>query len=81
MAQDRSKISELAYLIWESEGRPEDQAVRHWHMAAKAVETLGLLEVAAAMNAGSAADEELAATVEHATMLNAPDRSPKIKSA
>lgn len=28
-------IRELAYQIWESEGRPEGEAERHWEMALK----------------------------------------------
>ena len=28
-----NRIREIAYLIWESEGRPPDQADRHWKMA------------------------------------------------
>jgi len=32
------RIREIAYLIWESEGRPLDQAERHWKMAEHWVE-------------------------------------------
>ncbi|MEL7941621.1 MULTISPECIES: DUF2934 domain-containing protein [Pseudomonas] len=30
---DERRVRELAHQIWESEGRPEGQAERHWRMA------------------------------------------------
>lgn len=33
MKIDEARIRELAHQIWESEGRPEGQAERHWRMA------------------------------------------------
>lgn len=33
MKVDERRVSELAYQIWESEGRPEGQHDRHWRMA------------------------------------------------
>ncbi len=45
------RIRELAYSIWQHEGRPHGQAERHWQMAREAVKTLELAEVAVAMNA------------------------------
>ena len=33
------KIRELAYQLWEAEGRPEGQADRHWFMAIEMLET------------------------------------------
>jgi hypothetical protein len=38
MTDKDRRIRELAYRIWEDEGRPEDQAERHWEMARKIVE-------------------------------------------
>ncbi len=35
MNQDQQRIRELAYQIWESEGRPSGQEQRHWQMACK----------------------------------------------
>lgn len=35
--QRRKRIAELAHIIWESEGRPDGQAERHWSMAEKLV--------------------------------------------
>lgn len=32
---DEQRIRELAYQIWESEGRPEGEEARHWQMAVK----------------------------------------------
>jgi hypothetical protein len=36
-AERQRKISEIAHRIWESEGRPNGQAQRHWQMAEKLV--------------------------------------------
>ncbi|MBE1161815.1 DUF2934 domain-containing protein [Dyella acidiphila] len=36
-AERQRKISEIAHRIWESEGRPQGQALRHWQMAEKLV--------------------------------------------
>jgi hypothetical protein len=33
MSKNEERIRELAYQIWESEGRPQGQAARHWEMA------------------------------------------------
>lgn len=33
MSKNEERIRELAYQIWESEGRPHGQAARHWEMA------------------------------------------------
>ena len=33
MKIDEARVRELAHQIWESEGRPEGQAERHWRMA------------------------------------------------
>ncbi|QJQ95825.1 MULTISPECIES: DUF2934 domain-containing protein [Halomonadaceae] len=37
MADDELRVRQLAYRIWESEGRPEGQQQRHWDMALKIV--------------------------------------------
>ena len=37
---DREKrVREIAYFIWEQEGRPEGQADRHWQAAREIVES------------------------------------------
>ena len=41
MTQQEQQIRELAYDIWQSEGRPEGQEERHWEMARKLVEARG----------------------------------------
>ncbi|MND69917.1 hypothetical protein D3C80_614120 [compost metagenome] len=33
MSKNEERIRELAYQIWESEGRPQGQGARHWEMA------------------------------------------------
>jgi len=38
MSDDAKGIRELAYQIWESEGRPDGQHHRHWQMACKLAE-------------------------------------------
>lgn len=37
MADDEQRVRQLAYRIWESEGRPDGQEQRHWDMAWKIV--------------------------------------------
>lgn len=37
MADDELRVRQLAYRIWEAEGRPEGQEQRHWEMALKIV--------------------------------------------
>ena len=37
MADDELRVRQLAYRIWESEGRPDGQQRRHWDMALKIV--------------------------------------------
>jgi hypothetical protein len=36
-AERQHRVSEIAHRIWESEGRPSGQALRHWLMAEKLV--------------------------------------------
>jgi hypothetical protein len=36
-AERQRRISEIAHRIWESEGRPSGQSLRHWQMAEKLV--------------------------------------------
>lgn len=42
MSTDDKRIREFAYLIWESEGKPEGQETRHWEMACKLAEAEAL---------------------------------------
>ena len=42
MSTDDKRIRELAYQIWESEGKPEGQEARHWEMACKLAEAEAL---------------------------------------
>lgn len=42
MSTDDKRIREFAYQIWESEGKPEGQEVRHWEMARKLAEAEAL---------------------------------------
>ncbi|WGK62678.1 DUF2934 domain-containing protein [Halopseudomonas sp. SMJS2] len=39
MSNDEQRIRELAYQIWESEGKPEGQTDRHWEMACKLLQS------------------------------------------
>lgn len=39
MKVDERRVRELAYQIWESEGRPQGQHDRHWRMARSLAET------------------------------------------
>ena len=35
MNQNENRIRELAYQIWESEGKPHGQSARHWDIASR----------------------------------------------
>jgi Protein of unknown function (DUF2934) len=41
MTDKERRIREVAHQIWEDEGRPADQAERHWEMAQRIVEATG----------------------------------------
>ncbi len=41
MSKDEARIRELAYQIWEAEGCPEGQAMRHWELACVLAESAG----------------------------------------
>lgn len=54
-AERQERTQELARQIWEAEGRPEGQALRHWGMAERLVEA----EIAArAMDGGEQDDAD-----------------------
>lgn len=54
--EDREqRIRELAYAIWEQEGRPEGQSERHWETAETAIKAMERTEVAVTMQADGAA--------------------------
>jgi len=38
MNVDEKRISEFAYQIWQSEGEPEGEELRHWEIASKLAE-------------------------------------------
>jgi len=38
MPDNEARLKEIAYLIWEKEGRPPGQANRHWRMAQSAIQ-------------------------------------------
>ncbi|GGU83037.1 hypothetical protein GCM10009504_44400 [Pseudomonas laurentiana] len=42
MSVEEKRIKEFAYLIWESEGKPDGQEHRHWEMARKLAEAEAL---------------------------------------
>jgi hypothetical protein len=57
--EDREqRIRELAYAIWEQEGRPEGKVERHWETAEKAVEAMDRAEVAVTLRADGATERE-----------------------
>src|SRR5690606_21447695 len=41
---NEEEVRKHAYQIWESEGRPQDQALRHWEMAQKIAASQNQLE-------------------------------------
>jgi hypothetical protein len=44
MDEETESTEVLAYLIWEQEGYPEDQSLRHWLEAETLISTKSLLE-------------------------------------
>ncbi|TDF81547.1 DUF2934 domain-containing protein [Pseudomonas sp. H9] len=42
MSIEEKRVREFAYQIWESEGKPEGQEIRHWEMARKLAEAESL---------------------------------------
>jgi hypothetical protein len=38
MQLNENRVREYAYELWESEGRPEGRAEKHWEMACKSLE-------------------------------------------
>jgi DUF2934 family protein len=44
--EHEQRIRELAHHIWESEGRPQGEEVRHWHMAERLIEASDLAKAA-----------------------------------
>lgn len=62
MNQQEQRIRELAYEIWQSEGRPQGQEERHWEMACKLVETQGSAAPAKAARSRKAASKPVDAT-------------------
>ena len=58
MADREQRIRELAYGIWEQEGRPEGRAETHWLTAERAIEAMDRAEVEITMNAGGAQTTE-----------------------
>ncbi len=45
MSVDEEAIRQLAQLIWETEGKPEGQEVRHWDMATRLAESAAMAPV------------------------------------
>lgn len=41
MASSEKDIRDLAHQLWESEGRPEGQAEKHWKLAIRLIEADG----------------------------------------
>lgn len=78
MSTDDKRIREFAYLIWESEGKPEGQETRHWEMACKLAEAEALAPTKPARtakpNGGKTNSSKTAASKPPAT-------KPKTKAA
>jgi hypothetical protein len=47
MSVDEEAIRQLAQLIWETEGKPAGQEVRHWDMATRLAESAAMAPVRA----------------------------------
>ena len=62
LAIDEHRIRDFAHQIWESEGRPEGQAIRHWAMAVELSKTLTPAELQLAFEQKRSAVDLLSTT-------------------
>jgi hypothetical protein len=74
MNDNDQRIREIAYFIWEEEGRPEGQADRHWRAAQKIVESQDA-------ERKNAEDEPLGKPAEYITPLTSLMRAPSSENS
>jgi hypothetical protein len=65
MTDKEQRVREVAYQIWEDEGRPDNHAVRHWGIAEKIVDEH-------LQQSGSKRD----VAIDDASVFNVPEGSP-----
>lgn len=70
LSVDEHRIRDFAHQIWESEGRPEGQAVRHWAMAVELSKTLTPAELQLAFEQKRSAVDLLSTTRFDPTSTN-----------
>ena len=74
MNSNQQRIHELAHQIWESEGRPHGQSVRHWDTACKLVTAENEIDKPTPA-------EALSKTSEPSKAKKSPDKKPKKNKA
>ena len=74
MADRERRIQEIAYLLWEQEGRPDGESERFWHLAVEQYEVEAALAPADAFEEPTGEAEPSAVTVEPA---EAPAEAPQ----
>jgi len=79
MNLNENRIRELAYQIWESEGKPHGQAARHWHSACKLADSQASEHPRQASASLPAAPQD-AAESQVQTKPAKPGRKPKSAS-
>ncbi|MDZ3992490.1 hypothetical protein PspTeo4_17880 [Pseudomonas sp. Teo4] len=72
MSVDEKRIREFAYQIWESEGKPLGQEIRHWDMARKLAEAESLAPKAAPRKRAPAKPKAAAAAAEKPAPVKKP---------
>jgi hypothetical protein len=75
MTDKERRIREVAHQIWEDEGRPADQAERHWEMAQSIVEATGPEDSEPTLVPGADPKGAASTSGEEATTTNGTDRA------
>lgn len=75
MTDKERRIREVAHQIWEDEGRPADQAERHWEMAQRIVEATGPEDSEPTPVPGADPEGAASTSGEGATTTNGTDRA------
>ena len=75
MTDKERRIREVAHQIWEDEGRPADQAERHWEMAQRIVEATGPEDSEPTLVPGADPKGAASTSGEEATTTNGTDRT------
>jgi len=75
MTDKERRVREVAHQIWEDEGRPADQAERHWEMAQRIVEATGPEDSEPTPVPGADPEGAASTSGEGATTTNGTDQA------